>query len=82
MHQTNSRNGHARNAADFPPEIRAQAESVSPDFYALFGYPETLGIDLDDLQEAFYAVRRRGPWKGTSEGRGTHPAAGSLNVSP
>lgn len=59
MHQTNSRNGHARNAADFPPEIRAQAESVSPDFYALFGYPETLGIDLDDLQEAFYARSRQ-----------------------
>ncbi|MCL4783171.1 MAG: Fe-S protein assembly co-chaperone HscB [Bryobacterales bacterium] len=59
MHQTNSRNGHASSDAVFPPEIRAQAESATPDFYAFFGYPETLDIDLDDLQEAFYARSRQ-----------------------
>lgn len=59
MHQTISHNGRTRDAEVFPPEIRAQVESASPDFYALFGYPEVLGIDLEDLQEVFYARSRQ-----------------------
>ncbi|MCC7343043.1 MAG: Fe-S protein assembly co-chaperone HscB [Bryobacterales bacterium] len=59
MHQTISHNGRVRDGEGFPAEIRAQVESVSPDFYALFGYAETLGIDLDDLQKIFYERSRQ-----------------------
>ena len=59
MHQTISHGGPARKADLFPQEIRAQVESATPDFYALFGYPETLGVDLEDLQKVFYARSRQ-----------------------
>lgn len=59
MHQTISHSGTARKADLIPREIRAQAENATPDFYVLFGYPETLNIDLEDLQKVFYARSRQ-----------------------
>lgn len=59
MHQTISHSDPARKADLIPQEIRDQVENATPDFYAMFGYPEALGIDLEDLQKVFYARSRQ-----------------------
>ncbi len=41
-----------------PQEIRQQLEATVPDYFAFFGFPEHLAIDLGELQKRFYGRSR------------------------